>query len=797
MWNCLKHNTINNIQLFFNASNFKDITIYEADIGTKEAYIILDSLQWLHQETHFVLISPKNFLVHNLEYTHIVKLLSKNCISIVSFDLMSCALSQSTCRKLGSVLSSECIHLKHFCISNCNLEDFCLTVLFKTLFSSQSVMSYMKAVDVSYNQLTVSILPSILESLHYCAMEKLIIMNNKIEDETFSDALLTDFHEEQNLLNFTLGIPLIVIGSKKLEERTTAKLFLSYSNIDVHLTELCNNLENFNVDSYTYYLLQSMVMVDDIHQKLCSIVFLQPLKVRFVIFETNLLDHVATKIALKLTKQSKKIFSYILVSTTMLLISEPSCHLIAKIISSSHSLRYLQAINFNISQFKFSVDIGMHNWRVIDVSKCLIDDHGFKLFYLCLSCKKEQIYIKQFNLSLNCFTSNATVTLMRTLVKLLQFCIIENLVMLNSNISYVDLKHMIFTEHFKHKNVVNLLLGIPLTIITSVHSTTDYIAMIFLSNCKVNINTFHEFFGLLKCYDLSHYLFILYNSDVMANDVYKFHVSFQNFLKHEIIIFVYELKLKDSVILKLATHLNKMASIICGYILLSDTKCIACKSNWELINNIVFENYSLQTVCLQHCNIDFPLILNDSPRCWNELDITGCNIGDHNCLKLYNSLAMVKINSLNLSQNELSPISAKIVTSLIVNCEVHHLDISMNSLQACHLGDSLCNIFHDSCADEYDVEVIHNNLLTCIQCNGNNSSKMLVKDSQKTNVCFLFINCKFNSSSKQYLNVDLQPSSISSLQIYNSTLCLHHIQQIAADFLNIDLFMQECFIASD
>ena len=75
------------------------------------------------------------------------------------------------------------------------------------------------------------------------------------------------------------------------------------------------------------------------------------------------------KTAMYLNEKSE-INTYILMSKSKLLITEPHNQLISKMLSSNHSLHSVQANIHHLSQFQLSITVSPHDWKLIDFSKC-------------------------------------------------------------------------------------------------------------------------------------------------------------------------------------------------------------------------------------------------------------------------------------------------------------------------------------------------------------------------------------------------------------------------------------------
>ena len=290
----------------------------------------------------------------------------------------------------------------------------------------------------------------------------------------------------------------------------------------------------------------------------------------------------------------------------------------------------------------------------------------------------------------------------------------------------------------------------------------------------------------------------------MVRDIYNTQNLLQNFVNYNVSIFVYELNLLDAVVLQIATYLNKMKSILAEYILVSQTKLLVYKSHYELINEVVVNNNSLQNLQLHNCNIDFSTVIETGVmssvlhKIWNTLDLTGCNIGDHGCLKLLSCLSKVSVNLLiYLSQNELSSASATTLAKLLTNCSVQNLIICFNCLRIHQICDSLTDLFYISSIKEYHVNVIQHNSTACIMCNMDGVklvSREMTFNFEATHYWFIScllhenLNCKGCGSILCLLNKIPQ---LSSLHLHNNCLKLHEMKQIITELPKTDLFFEE------
>ena len=463
----------NEIQLLLDKCNFKQITVFENNVLNQKVWNAIKTLTLVHQNVHFVASTATQFVAYNAKSSHILLALTNKCL-LASFWLLKCDLSESNYEDLTAVLSTKYKHLKDICISYCTMRDNCCKALLNSLFCNNSLLTYIKKLDISFNQLTMSIFDAIFDSLQYCVVEHLIILNNNIQNRMLSDTLIVQHYCGKRLLNFSLGIPLKIINCLNVpKSEITMVIFLRGIEVEKCILDVCNDFVECKIDSCIYFLIQSNVMVNDLHIALSSIYSSPPNNVQFCAFEAELLDDVAMKTAMYLNEKPE-INTYILMSKSKLLITEPHNQLISKMLTSNHSLRSVQANIHHLSQFQLSITISPHDWKLIDFSKCHIEDKEFEHLWKCFSHKENGIFIEELNLSDNCLTSTSILTL----VKLLQFCIIKRVIIANNNIPYMKIKDAIFKQHCKDK-IFNFLLGVPLITITNVTMQAENIAMVF------------------------------------------------------------------------------------------------------------------------------------------------------------------------------------------------------------------------------------------------------------------------------------------------------------------------------
>ena len=133
------------------------IKFHWPNVLNQKVWNAIKTLTLVHQNVHFVASAATQFVVYNATSSHILLALTNKCL-LASFWLLKCDLSESNYEELAAVLSTKYKHLKDICISYCTMRDNCCKALLNSLFCNNSLLTYIKKLDISFNQLTMSIL---------------------------------------------------------------------------------------------------------------------------------------------------------------------------------------------------------------------------------------------------------------------------------------------------------------------------------------------------------------------------------------------------------------------------------------------------------------------------------------------------------------------------------------------------------------------------------------------------------------------------------------------------------------
>ena len=150
---------------------------------------VSDSFSW-HLKVSYLLVSPRQVLAYNVNHNQIIQIMkhsSNFCISVL--DLTNCVLSDKSICTLGNALSVDFKKMQFINLSGCGMEDVQCEHFCKVLFSHSSVVKCLEEFNLSYNKLTNASISSIVESLKYCAVKKLVVSHNTIQENAFRDYL--------------------------------------------------------------------------------------------------------------------------------------------------------------------------------------------------------------------------------------------------------------------------------------------------------------------------------------------------------------------------------------------------------------------------------------------------------------------------------------------------------------------------------------------------------------------------------------------------------------------------------
>jgi len=710
-------------------------------------------------------------------------------------------------RELTKLKYDQNIRLSKVDFSRIKFTEKLCNMLCSSLFNDTIPFNFIGELDFSSLQLSLSCVPLIIESLQYCTIRHLVLPSNTVLD-TISKAIVKDTYAEKKICNFIENVPLTVNIEAEVEEddEITYSIIANTYIKNYQVRELFEH-DGLLIDqlttSHTFVLLECLGT-----SNLFSILSILGNKEIFkiCIFEIrmsneNLLETVNHFKAIK--RAYRKRLQYVLASDTKIIaynVQEFQIIQALQIIPRIHNLEITHCL---ISKEDFKAIalylMGTFDWlKDIKVTGCKIKDEDLGDFceILCSAADYTSIYLRTVDFSCNYLTSSC----IGTILKLLQCCIIETLIISNNSINDNALTDAIFQLiRYEGDKIHNLSSGIPLAIING-HILRNSLtnkglnATIFIMNCKIDKKTN----GLLLKHRNKVKKIYFVNSIVAFGDLRMSLSMLRISLPNDIKIIVYERGLKDEVAQEAIACLIKEAKLHIGFIISSKTRLLANNSSYHLVAPLLEGNSSIILLQLTNFGMQFPndgrflRALTNTSRNWEIIDLSGCNIRDDGCLALQKCFIASKsiIEDLNFKYNNLSSASAVAIASIITHCCVKRVNISHNRLQDDQVKNALSHLEQISTSITVNVEITASNSTAVIISNTNPEHLSSKKFSSGHKVQLTIMHYHKFDHIESILS-SFSDVNLSQVTLQNSCLTMEQIEEIVNILPAVDLHIEE------
>ena len=462
--NCLHINGFDEILSISYKKSFPNVSIFEHSVETKELSALCQSLSNC-QDSAFGFVSSEQLFMYRCTEGYFMKALELlHNASVPTVQLINCEISKEIIHGIGIALSTKFRALEKVAFSNCTITDDGNIALLEALFSEGSKIRRVEMLDMSHNKLTLSSFPAMVNSLQHCIIEKMIISDNHIPHDEMADIVISENYIDTTISNFHQGIPLVFINTVKHTEIYPAPsfsaIFWKYDKIDeVELNSLIVSLKSNNILKHHFFLMNS---TSNIEPQILILKKLLPISTEIIICKFDLTDEELLRISSVAEAEKCR---FVLSSTHFLCSNVPTSKLISIVlICKTQSIKHLQIKNCCIRLSDFSnvfLKCLPRKWNAINFSGCNIKNMGCTTLFNWFSYHKSyEGFIKTLNLSNNHLTS-ASVS---TVIDMLQFCLIENIVVhKNSWLAEQFTKQL--QDHFEAgKKILNFFHNIPLVV---------------------------------------------------------------------------------------------------------------------------------------------------------------------------------------------------------------------------------------------------------------------------------------------------------------------------------------------
>ena len=442
---------------------------------------LLIKLPTLKRNVDFIIFNQKELIAYGVHQHKLLQVL-ENCPSILTLEIVNCTIVNHY--KLATI-SIKCKYIRNLKICCYKLNSIMFQNVCRVLFSNQSAINFLKELDFSHNSLKPT---TILDCLCNCVIETLIISHSGIQG--FEECILTAYYYGgMRIQNFILDILLVVVNNCAEQDKLFASVFLK--KFDLNNKNACNFFGDFRIFDDAYYelfLLNSYVMLNDLPKSDLSLFhYLVHNYARVFILETNLCD-VAVVTLYRYLKELQRTLKleYLITSATKIFADTSNEQLFATAINENPSIVNLTVSNdnFEIGQIIGGFSTVSRVWHDIDLSGCKMEDKTIKIISENNSLFTNAVYIKVLNLSNN----SLTVSSIYHILKILQFCVIEKLILLDNFIRDDSFTELIHDHCQSFQSIANFKCGIPLVINRSDVNNTTNIYNIYLLNYQPNEN---------------------------------------------------------------------------------------------------------------------------------------------------------------------------------------------------------------------------------------------------------------------------------------------------------------------
>ena len=453
-----------------------------------------------------------------------------------------------------------------------------------SMFCIKSLSNYpcfIKKVDISHYQLTSKCIQTLVDSLQYFCVEKLVIFNygNKLSEIT--DAIFDVYHAGKTLRNSISRSPLVVIGHTKRDDHTESQAnlyfvdFVANEKFEMMLCDFCADMNYSQLHCIFLNFFSSnegVVMMKD--KTLSSLLF--NCCSNIYMYEPSLADKFAMEIV-ELLNTARGRVKYVLASKTILLAFRidfmdifgvlTKCPFISTI--KLKSIKFYESLVYTVPylscKFKYL--------KALAITQSHIDDGSYEQLNKSLVNNRSVIsYLKELDIShnLNFFS-------VKTLIKVLQCCIVERLIV-PDKATNDDLSNAIFLKAYsKGVNIVNFLVGVPLTVINNVQiadGSPTFVGCLksFLINTVVNEHTINVITDM-SGQNVSHYNLFVKNNTLLF-DLDCMSSAFELIMQNIMCLTLFGTDLMDEVALKIVHCLTKSAKTDYEYFLVSETKIL-------------------------------------------------------------------------------------------------------------------------------------------------------------------------------------------------------------------------------
>ena len=717
----------------------------------------------------YILVSQTQLLAYNVNHNQIIQVMKHRCkpeVSTVYFN--SCSLLSESLDTIGNILSVGFRQLNLIDISGCKIGDIQCQGFYKALNSNSCSIKHLKEFNLSSNNLTNNCIEIIVEFLQYCVVEKLDISYNNIKENVFHNSLKNLYNQSALLLNSTLNIPLVVINdvSNLQHDTINYESFQHDTYVDVYIMNCTDKVDIFDslLTSINDYFVHHVVFFNCISLLICNLDKISLLLENMVKLEIQI-SRLSGLVAAEFLKRFKtlnfdyKNVQYVLIAETGLLALNHKYEEIKVLLPCDNSkvtfqLKDCDVLDTAVPEILKNINF-LKRIQLLDISGCRIGDSGCETFcnnFVRYIHQNNAAYLHELNLSNNCLTSKCVVYI----VKLLQFCTVNKLIILHNNIDTEEFNAVYFNNGYHTYS--NFDSKVPLLVISTKISGTQHMEELHFTLYFLSVPLIEDLTSILSMaadYKYHGWIFVI-NTNITVD---YFNKIIEQLLANKMInITIIENNLEDDVAINIMYQLKRLQVI--RYHDSRDSKSIqyllVSKNNY-LANNI---DQIADAEVLKFCELkefkshDILSSLSfyiESHKHLRSIDISNCYIGDNGCITFLSYFTPPEyaslLNFLNLSNNLLSTHSTDNIAKLVVYSKLQTLFVSHNDVKENDIANAVCKLQPESTDGScipviqifksHHVALIINNLII--------SSIRKVINCKSCNITYLsMMNCHIN-----------------------------------------------------
>ena len=457
-FNFLTSNRLDDIVSFLHSNPFCAVGVF--DNSEDDLTKIIIPIQLYPNRIRCLLLSSTQVFVFRVAHHHIIKALQLcNPECVFTVEITDCDIPEDVIYEIGDYMSNKFKALRKLHVCKCGLNENHFQTLSNSVFSSRSVISYIKLLNISDNGLFY--LKEITKALQYCVIEKLDISNNFINNDSVIEGILTEIYTGLKIQNLLNGIPLIILNNVQGLRKSPQAVSTAFLKLD--------EIKESDISNLIYQLTDCKIrvcfvdMISNVND-LSNIYYQLPDNVNFVLYETNLTDQQITDFSVFIKKEKEKCFQYVMVSDKRDITNLHCDQLVTTVLANNLSIGQLLISQCSNLEHRFKDTVMWcisRRWNTLDLSGCNLGDKGCKVLCEWWSYYKGENYFEVLNLSDTQLTTASVVSI----IGALNYGVLKKLIISNNTWTGYDFTRHMVAEFDNDKEILNFKLGVPLVVI--------------------------------------------------------------------------------------------------------------------------------------------------------------------------------------------------------------------------------------------------------------------------------------------------------------------------------------------